>query len=81
MPLQPRLRSHPDGAARMAIEAGVPIVPLFGAYGSGLDRPKAVSARRVPVTIVVGEWIELTLPTAELNGLLHPRMQHLLERA
>lgn len=35
----------------------------------------------MPVTIVVGERIEPTLPTAELNGLLHSRMQHLLERA
>jgi 1-acyl-sn-glycerol-3-phosphate acyltransferase len=35
----------------------------------------------VPITVLVGEPIEPTLAIEDLNGLLHSRMQHLLERA
>ncbi|CAM4389693.1 1-acyl-sn-glycerol-3-phosphate acyltransferase [Mycobacterium basiliense] len=78
------IKQFKTGAARMAVEAGVPIVPhiVWGAqriwtkgYPKKLFRPK------VPITVVVGEPIEPTLPTPELNNLLHSRMQHLLERA
>lgn len=78
------IKEFKTGAARMAIEAGVPIVPhiVWGAQRIWTkDRPKKLFRPKVPVTIVVGERIEPTLPTAELNGLLHSRMQHLLERA
>lgn len=51
------IKEFKSGAARMAVEAGVPIV------------------------VVVGEPIEPTLGIEELKGLLHSRMQHLLERA
>jgi 1-acyl-sn-glycerol-3-phosphate acyltransferase len=78
------IKQFKTGAARMAVEAGVPIVPVivWGAqriwakgYPKNLLRPK------VPIVVVVGEPIAPTLATAELNGLLHSRMQHLLERA
>jgi 1-acyl-sn-glycerol-3-phosphate acyltransferase len=36
---------------------------------------------KVPITVLVGEPIEPTLAVEELKGLLHSRMQHLLERA
>ncbi|KCF53932.1 1-acylglycerol-3-phosphate O-acyltransferase [Mycobacterium tuberculosis KT-0075] len=78
------IKEFKTGAARMAIEAGVPIVPhiVWGAQRIWTKaRPKKLFRPKVPVTIVVGERIEPTLPTAELNGLLHSRMQHLLERA
>ena len=78
------IKEFKTGAARMAVEAGVPIVPVivWGAqriwtkgYPKKLFRPK------VPITVLVGEPIAPTLSTGELNKLLHSRMQHLLERA
>jgi 1-acyl-sn-glycerol-3-phosphate acyltransferase len=72
-----------SGAARMAIAAGVPIVPhvVWGAqriwtkgYPRNLYRPK------VPITVAVGAPIAPTLPAPELTVLLHSRMQHLLEQ-
>lgn len=65
------IKEFKTGAARMAIEAGVPIVPhiVWGAQRIWTkDRPKKLFRPKVPVTIVVGERIEPTLPTAELNG-------------
>ncbi len=78
------IKEFKSGAARMALEAGVPIVPhiIWGAqriwtkgHKKKLFRPK------VPIVVVVGEPIEPTLPTAELSNLLHSRMQHLLDQA
>jgi 1-acyl-sn-glycerol-3-phosphate acyltransferase len=78
------VKEFKSGAVRMAVEAGVPIVPVivWGAqriwtkgYPKKLFRPK------VPVVVLTGEPIPPTLGTAELNILLHSRMQHLLERA
>ena len=77
------IKDFKSGAARMAIACDVPIVPhiIWGAqrvwtkgYPKNMWRPK------VPIFITVGEPIYPTLPPAELTGLLHSRMQHLLER-
>jgi 1-acyl-sn-glycerol-3-phosphate acyltransferase len=77
------IKEFKSGAARMAIAAGVPIVPhiVWGAqriwtkgYPRKLLRPK------VPVAVAVGEPIDPTLPVTALTALLHSRMQHLLER-
>jgi 1-acyl-sn-glycerol-3-phosphate acyltransferase len=77
------IKEFKSGAARMALAAGVPIVPhiVWGAqriwtkgYPRKLWRPK------VPISIAVGEPIPATLPAPELTALLHSRMQHLLER-
>ena len=73
-----------SGAARMAVEAGVPIVPhiVWGAQRVWTkDYPKKLFRPKVPIVVLVGEPIEPTLGTDELRGLLHSRMQHLLERA
>ena len=73
-----------SGAARMAVEAGVPIIPhiVWGAQRIWTkDHPKKLLHPKVPIAVLVGEPIEPTLETAELSGLLHSRMQHLLERA
>jgi len=78
------IKEFKTGAVRMAVEAGVPIVPVivWGAQRIWTkDHPKKLVRPKVPVTVLVGEPIEPTLVTAELNGLLHSRMQHLLERA
>jgi 1-acyl-sn-glycerol-3-phosphate acyltransferase len=78
------IKEFKTGAARMAVQAGVPIVPhiVWGAQRIWTkDHPKKLFRPKVPIQVVVGEPIEPTLGTAELNGLLHSRMQHLLIRA
>ncbi len=77
------IKEFKSGAARMAIEAGVPIVPhiVWGAQRIWTKgRPKKLLRPKVPVAVAVGEPIQPTLPTQELTQLLHSRMQHLLER-
>ncbi|HEX5256498.1 MAG TPA: 1-acyl-sn-glycerol-3-phosphate acyltransferase [Mycobacterium sp.] len=78
------IKEFKSGAARMAVEAGVPIVPhiVWGAQRIWTkDHPKKLWRPKVPITVLVGEPIEPTLGIEELKGLLHSRMQHLLERA
>lgn len=72
-----------SGAARMAIEADVPIIPhiVWGAQRIWTKgRPKNLYRPKVPIFIAVGEPIAPTLPAPELTALLHSRMQHLLEQ-
>jgi 1-acyl-sn-glycerol-3-phosphate acyltransferase len=78
------IKEFKSGAARMAIEAGVPIVPhiVWGAQRIWTKgHPKKLWRPKVPIQVVVGEPIQPTLATAELTDLLHSRMQHLLEFA
>jgi 1-acyl-sn-glycerol-3-phosphate acyltransferase len=77
------IKGFKSGAARMAIAAGVPIVPhiVWGAQRIWTKgHPKNLYRPKVPISIAVGEPIPPTLPAAELSALLHSRMQHLLER-
>ncbi len=77
------IKEFKAGAARMSIEAGVPIIPhiVWGAQRIWTKgRPKNLWRPKVPITVLVGEPIEPTLARAELNSLLRSRMQHLLER-
>ena len=77
------IKEFKSGGARMAIEAGVPIVPhiVWGAQRIWTKgHPKKLWQPKVPITVAVGEPIEPTLPAPELTQLLHSRMQHLLER-
>ena len=77
------IKDFKSGAARMAIEAGVPIVPhiVWGAQRIWTKgHPKKLLRPKVPIAVAVGEPIEPTLPAPELTQLLHSRMQHLLER-
>ncbi len=77
------IKDFKSGAARMAIAAGVPIVPhiVWGAQRIWTKgHPKKIWRPKVPISIAVGEPIEPTLPPAELTALLHSRMQHLLEQ-
>jgi 1-acyl-sn-glycerol-3-phosphate acyltransferase len=72
-----------SGAARMAIAAGVPIIPhiVWGAQRIWTkDHPKKLYRPKVPIAVTVGEPILPTLPASDLTTLLHSRMQHLLER-
>jgi 1-acyl-sn-glycerol-3-phosphate acyltransferase len=73
-----------SGAARMAVEAGVPIIPhiVWGAQRIWTKgHPKKLLRPKVPITVLVGEPIAPALAVEELKVLLHSRMQHLLERA
>ena len=77
------LKEFKSGAARMAIEADVPIIPhiVWGAQRIWTkDHPKNMWRPKVPISIAVGEPIPPTLPPVELTALLHSRMQHLLEQ-
>ncbi|WP_421843362.1 lysophospholipid acyltransferase family protein [Mycobacterium sp.] len=78
------IKEFKAGAARMSIEADVPIIPtiVWGAQRIWTkDHPKKLFRPKVPITVLVGEPIQPTLAATELKGLLHSRMQHLLERA
>mgnify|MGYP000662093765 CR=1 FL=1 len=75
------IKAFKSGAARMAIEADVPIVPhiVWGAQRIWTKgHPRNMRRPKVPIAIHVGEPIYPTLPAAELTALLHARMQHLL---
>lgn len=77
------LKQFKSGAARMAIEANVPIVPhiVWGAQRIWTkDHPRKMWRPKVPISIAIGEPIPPTLPANELTALLHSRMQHLLGR-
>jgi len=72
-----------SGAARMAIECGVPIVPhiVWGAQRIWTKgHPRKLLRPKVPISVAVGEPIQPTLPAPELTALLRSRMQHLLEQ-
>src|SRR6202012_2251054 len=78
------IKEFNSGATLMAVDAGGPIVPhiVWGAQRIWTkDHPKKLLRPKVPVTVLVGEPIEPTLAIEDLKGLLHSRMQHLLERA
>jgi 1-acyl-sn-glycerol-3-phosphate acyltransferase len=77
------IKEFKSGAARMAIAAGVPIVPhiVWGAQRIWTKgHPRNLWRPKVPISVAVGEPIAPTLPAAELTNLLHSRMQHLLQR-
>ncbi|MBW4716659.1 lysophospholipid acyltransferase family protein [Saccharothrix obliqua] len=68
-----------SGAVRLAAEAGVPLLPtaIWGTQRLWTKgRPKHLTQRHVPVTIVVGEPVA---PTTEHD--LRTRMQELLDQA
>ena len=78
------IKEFKGGAARMSVEAGVPIVPhiVWGAQRIWTKgHPKKLWRPKVPITVLVGEPIQPTLDITDLKTLLHSRMQHLLERA
>ncbi len=78
------IKEFKSGAARMAVEAGVPVVPVivWGAQRIWTKgHPKKLFRPKVPVVVIVGEPLEPTLGTEELNALLRSRMQQLLQQA
>ncbi|MFC3893631.1 lysophospholipid acyltransferase family protein [Lentzea rhizosphaerae] len=72
-----------SGANRLAHEAGVPLVPmaLWGTQRLWTKgRPKNLTQRHVPITILIGEPFEPS-PGDSGDGLLRKRMQDLLDTA
>jgi len=72
-----------SGANRLAHEAGVPLVPmaLWGTQRLWTKgRPKNLTQRHVPITILIGEPFEAS-PDDSGDALLRKRMQDLLDTA
>ncbi|MEU5695493.1 lysophospholipid acyltransferase family protein [Actinosynnema sp. NPDC020468] len=75
-----RVKDIKSGATRLAAEAGVPLLPvaLWGTQRLWTKgRPRHLTQRHVPVTIVVGE----PLPPATTDAELHERLQSLVDDA
>ncbi|MET7769191.1 lysophospholipid acyltransferase family protein [Nocardia sp. NPDC005366] len=75
------IKAFKSGAARMAIEAGVPIIPIviWGAqrvWTKGF--PKRLGRTNTPISIAVGAPIQPYEPAAELTAQLRATMQELL---
>ncbi|HEX8868714.1 MAG TPA: lysophospholipid acyltransferase family protein [Lentzea sp.] len=72
-----------SGANRLAHEAGVPLIPvaLWGTQRLWTKgRPKNLTQRHVPITILIGEPFEAS-PGDSGDALLRKRMQDLLDTA
>ncbi len=75
------IKEFKSGAARMAIEAEVPIIPIviWGAqrvWTKGF--PKRLGRTNTPISIAVGEPIQPFEPAAELTAKLRSTMQEML---
>ncbi|WP_167471372.1 lysophospholipid acyltransferase family protein [Nocardia arthritidis] len=78
------LKEFKSGAARMAIEAQVPIIPvvIWGAHRVWTkDIPKKLGRHRFPINIQIGEPIPPDQPTEELTATLRAHMSECLEAA
>ncbi|WP_066913524.1 lysophospholipid acyltransferase family protein [Millisia brevis] len=76
------IKDFKSGAARMAIEAGVPIIPvvIWGAQRVWTKgHPKRLGRTNTPISMAVGEPIPPNLPAGELTALLRATMQQMLE--
>jgi 1-acyl-sn-glycerol-3-phosphate acyltransferase len=78
------LKEFKTGAARMALEAGVPIVPLivWGAQRVWTkDHPRSLGRNRIPLLVHVGEPLPAAGTATELDAALRASMTALLHRA
>lgn len=77
------LREFKTGAARMALEAQVPIIPVivWGAHRIWpKDHPKKVIRNKVPITVVAGRPLPPRGTPEQLNAVLRETMNALLYR-
>ncbi|OBG71471.1 acyltransferase [Mycobacterium sp. E2462] len=77
------LREFKTGAARMALDAGVPIIPLivWGAHRIWpKDHPKKVWRNKVPITVAVGRPLPPQGTPEQVNAALRASMNELLYR-
>ncbi|MBN4927400.1 1-acyl-sn-glycerol-3-phosphate acyltransferase [Hoyosella rhizosphaerae] len=75
------IKEFKSGAARMAIEAGVPIIPIivWGAqrvWTKGF--PKRLGRTNTPISVAVGTPVQPFEPAADLTAKLRADMQQLL---
>lgn len=75
------LKEFKSGAARMALEAEVPIVPmiLWGVHRMWTkDHPKSLGRKKIPITVRVGEPLAPIGTAAELDTRMRESMTVLL---
>jgi 1-acyl-sn-glycerol-3-phosphate acyltransferase len=75
------LKEFKSGAARMAVEAQVPIVPVivWGAHRMWTkDHPKSLGRKKIPITVRVGEPIAPRATAADLDAAMRTSMTELL---
>jgi 1-acyl-sn-glycerol-3-phosphate acyltransferase len=78
------LKEFKTGAARMALEARVPIIPIivWGAQRAWTkDHPRSLGRNKLPVTVSIGEPIPPTGTAKELDATLRTSMTELLHKA
>ncbi|BBZ50459.1 1-acyl-sn-glycerol-3-phosphate acyltransferase [Mycobacterium heidelbergense] len=78
------LKEFKTGAARMAIDANVPIVPLivWGAQRIWTkDHPRHIGRHKMPITVQVGVPLKADEDIARTNAALRESMTALLHRA
>lgn len=78
------LKEFKTGAARMAVEAQAPILPLivWGAHRMWTkDLPKALGRKKVPITVAIGEPIQPDGTVVQLDATLRDTMTTLLQAA
>lgn len=71
------LKDFKSGAARMALEADVPILPMiiWGAHRMWTkDHPKQLGRNKIPITVAVGKALPPTGTPAELDQRLRQSM-------
>lgn len=77
------LKDFKTGAARMALESGVPIIPLivWGAQRIWTkDHPKSLGRKKIPVSVAVGEPIWASGSVTQIDDTLRAAMSALLEQ-
>ncbi|OBI52110.1 1-acyl-sn-glycerol-3-phosphate acyltransferase [Mycobacterium sp. E787] len=78
------LKDFKTGAARMAVEADVPIVPVvvWGAHRIWTkDHPRNVGRKKVPISVEVGGPLRAAADVASTTAALRESMTALLHRA
>jgi 1-acyl-sn-glycerol-3-phosphate acyltransferase len=78
------LKEFKTGAARMAIDAQVPIIPLivWGAHRRWTkDQPRILKRAKIPITVMVGAPLPPAETVAATDAVLRESMTALLHRA
>ena len=78
------LKGFKTGAARMALEAGVPIVPLivWGAQRIWTkDHPRSLRRNKIPITVAVGPALRPVGTAERLDASMRGAMSAALDRA
>jgi len=77
------LKEFKSGAARMAREANVPIIPMIGWGAHRMwtkDHPRKLLRNRVPITLIVGEPLRPTDTVEQTDAAMREAMTELLQR-